>query len=174
MADIRRPQVIVTTVNAEGESVFEPGIEPDYAYDPQQPWLEFALAWGVDSVEESWRAERTVDPFFPPRGGVRCSVLRWGARNSALDRVMPDVVDPRLAQLDEVHPHDRSVDGFHATATTDLLIVLEGEITLELENGDVRRVRAGDIVVQRGTSHNWRNDSDAEAVVACVMLGTPG
>jgi len=43
--------------------------------------------------------------------------------------------------------------------------VLEGEITLVLDTGQTR-LKAGDVVVQRGTNHAWSNLSGRPAVVA--------
>jgi uncharacterized cupin superfamily protein len=47
--------------------------------------------------------------------------------------------------------------------------VLEGEITLVLDDSEVV-LRAGDIVVQRGTDHAWANRSDAVAKVAFILV----
>jgi len=47
---------------------------------------------------------------------------------------------------------------FHHTATLDYDIVLEGEVTLGLEQGDIL-LRAGDCVVIPAVMHSWRTDS---------------
>ena len=57
----------------------------------------------------------------------------------------------------------------HDTDTVDYLIVLNGEITLVLETGDVR-LRAGDTCVDRGVFHGWRNDTDSMAMAAVVTV----
>lgn len=59
----------------------------------------------------------------------------------------------------------------HRTVTVDVGVVLAGELTLELDSGESRALRAGDLVVQRGTMHGWRNDGPAVARVAFVLLG---
>ena len=48
--------------------------------------------------------------------------------------------------------------GMHFTDTADHFYVLEGEVVLVLESGDVV-MRAGDMGVLRGAVHGWRNDS---------------
>ncbi|HKT56517.1 MAG TPA: cupin domain-containing protein [Microbacterium sp.] len=58
----------------------------------------------------------------------------------------------------------------HRTESVDYGIVLEGEITLILDDSEVV-ARAGDIVVQRGTDHAWANRTDAVARVAFVLVG---
>ena len=45
----------------------------------------------------------------------------------------------------------------HRTVSLDYGTVIEGEVELELDGGEVRRVRKGDLVVQRGTVHKWTN-----------------
>ena len=51
------------------------------------------------------------------------------------------------------------------TRTLEFGLVLEGEIVLVLDTQEVR-VKAGDIIVQRGTNHAWSNRSARPAVVA--------
>lgn len=47
----------------------------------------------------------------------------------------------------------------HRTNSIDYGIVLSGEVELELDDGVVETCRAGDVTVQRGTIHLWRNPS---------------
>jgi quercetin dioxygenase-like cupin family protein len=47
----------------------------------------------------------------------------------------------------------------HRTNSLDYGIVLSGEVELELDDGAVEVCRAGDVIVQRGTIHLWRNAS---------------
>ena len=53
----------------------------------------------------------------------------------------------------------------HKTRTLDFCIVLEGEIVLVLDTQEVR-LKAGEIVIQRGTNHAWSNRTNRPAVVA--------
>ncbi|KAK8056911.1 hypothetical protein PG993_002138 [Apiospora rasikravindrae] len=55
----------------------------------------------------------------------------------------------------------------HRTVSLDYGVVLEGEVDLVLDSGEVRRMRRGDLAVQRGTMHAWRNPSETEW---CRML----
>ena len=61
--------------------------------------------------------------------------------------------------------------GMHRTDTLDYAIVMSGEISLELDGGVQKHFVAGDIVVQQGTRHAWRNRSATAATVAFCMLG---
>lgn len=58
----------------------------------------------------------------------------------------------------------RAVSPMHRTISLDYGVVLEGEIELELDSGETRRLPRGDIFVQRGTTHLWRNPSDTQPV----------
>jgi quercetin dioxygenase-like cupin family protein len=50
----------------------------------------------------------------------------------------------------------------HRTNSIDYGIVLSGQVELELDDGVVETCSAGDVIVQRGTIHLWRNPSDTE------------
>ncbi|MCW3000724.1 MAG: cupin [Conexibacter sp.] len=62
--------------------------------------------------------------------------------------------------------------GFHTTPTVDYVILLDGELHLELDNGEETLVRAGDIVVQNATRHAWHNRTASPARFAVVLVGT--
>ena len=57
----------------------------------------------------------------------------------------------------------------HRTDTVDYGIVLDGEVYLILEREETL-LRAGDVVVQRGTNHAWHNRSDRVARMAFINL----
>ncbi len=57
----------------------------------------------------------------------------------------------------------------HRTETLDYVIVLEGEIDMDLDDSTVHLV-AGDTLIQRGTNHAWCNRSNANARVVFVLL----
>ncbi len=59
----------------------------------------------------------------------------------------------------------------HRTNSLDYGIVLSGSVELELDDGAVTTVNAGEIIVQRGTIHAWRNPSTDNTVrMAFVLL----
>lgn len=59
--------------------------------------------------------------------------------------------------------------GMHKTATLDYVVVLRGEVTLVLDEADVT-LKPGDVVVQRGTNHDWVVHGDEPALLAVVMI----
>ena len=66
--------------------------------------------------------------------------------------------------------HDgRKHPGMHRTDTVDYAIVLEGEIWSVMDEGETL-MRAGDVLIQRGTNHAWANRSDKTARIAFVLI----
>jgi hypothetical protein len=61
--------------------------------------------------------------------------------------------------------------GLHTTDTLDYDIVLEGEITLELDDGAEVLLRQGDVIIQCGTRHARRNKSARPVTMAFVLIG---
>jgi uncharacterized protein with PhoU and TrkA domain len=57
----------------------------------------------------------------------------------------------------------------HTTDTVDYAIVLQGEIVAVMDR-DETILRAGDILIQRGTPHGWENRSDHLARIAFVLI----
>jgi quercetin dioxygenase-like cupin family protein len=57
----------------------------------------------------------------------------------------------------------------HRTQSLDYGIVLDGEIELILDSGEARTVRKSDVVIQRGTNHQWRNKSKTEWARMCFV-----
>jgi len=62
---------------------------------------------------------------------------------------------------------------WHATDTVDYTIVLLGELWMQLDEGEVH-LRTGDVVIQRGTNHNWVNRGTQACIVAFVLIATEG
>jgi quercetin dioxygenase-like cupin family protein len=57
----------------------------------------------------------------------------------------------------------------HRTETIDYIAVLAGEMDMDMDDSTVK-LKAGDIMVQRGTNHAWANRSKARARVAFVLV----
>ena len=57
----------------------------------------------------------------------------------------------------------------HRTETIDYAIILEGELTLILDDSEVL-LKAGDVTVQCGTNHAWSNRSDKPCRIAFILV----
>lgn len=70
---------------------------------------------------------------------------------------------------DVARGHPPRHPAIHRTRTLDYVIVLEGEIDLLLDDGEVR-LAAGDVVIQRGTNHAWVNRGDKPCRLGMVFI----
>lgn len=58
----------------------------------------------------------------------------------------------------------------HRTDSIDYAVVLSGEIDMELEQGAEVHLKAGDVLVQRGTVHCWVNRGKTPCTIAFVLV----
>lgn len=73
---------------------------------------------------------------------------------------------PGLAEkFEPEHP------GMHTTDSIDYDVVLEGEVTLELDDGVEVLLKRHDVSVQHGNRHAWRNKTDRPATMLFVLIG---
>ena len=57
----------------------------------------------------------------------------------------------------------------HRTESIDYAVVMSGEIDMEMD-GAMIHLKAGDVLVQRGTIHNWINTGTAPCVIAFALI----
>ncbi|MBM5812942.1 MAG: cupin domain-containing protein [Gammaproteobacteria bacterium] len=88
------------------------------------------------------------------------------AKSSRLEELLATdgMVEAQSRTAGSAHP------GMHATDTIDYSIVVEGEITLVLDEEQVV-LRAGDLLVQGGVSHTWINHTDRPVRMLGVLVG---
>ena len=89
------------------------------------------------------------------------------------DAEMVAKLDPQKA-FAVVGAAHRVVEGarhpmMHRTDTVDYAIILEGEIDMLLDEEDVH-LKAGDVVIQRGTNHAWANRYDKICRIAFILI----
>jgi mannose-6-phosphate isomerase-like protein (cupin superfamily) len=61
----------------------------------------------------------------------------------------------------------------HQTDSIDYAVVLSGEIDMELDEEEVH-LKVGDVMIQRGTMHNWVNRGPEPCFIAFVLIATEG
>lgn len=110
--------------------------------------------------------------LLPAAGGTRLRILDFPPEREAT--VTPEQARAAFAAIGApdaaMHRGEGSPHPFmHRTETVDYGIVLEGEIVLVLDGGETA-LKAGDVVVQRGTSHAWANRSGRNARMAFVLI----
>lgn len=73
-----------------------------------------------------------------------------------------DLIQPNGTVLLMVDFAPGHVSFMHRTQSLDYGVVIEGDMELKLDSGEARSLKRGDVVVQRGTNHAWRNTSETE------------
>jgi mannose-6-phosphate isomerase-like protein (cupin superfamily) len=147
------------------------GPAPDVRADPARPGYASARLWVTDIhpakiVLETLHLPHTIEP---PAGGSVCRVVTfppddaWKGKvgAAAVQAYFRSMGSPGASTYSPLAPHPY----MQKTRTLEFGLVLEGEIALVLDTQDVR-LKAGDIVVLRGSNHAWSNRSTRPAVVA--------
>lgn len=141
----------------------------------------------VVTGHDAWgRAVFASDCRFEPAdipSGDAAFCLVWAAPDLPVDN--NDPVDGRdrdagltlrggsAIRVTDMYPGQQSP--MHRTSSLDYGIVLSGQLELELDDGAKTLLHSGDIVVQRGTIHLWRNPSETETcrIVFVLTAATP-
>ncbi len=110
------------------------------------------------------------------RPGVS-SVVAWTSEGFPVDN--DGEADEALRQTGTTHANGTvfriiefapgNAERNHRTDSLDYAVVLSGEIDMDLD-GTTVHVKAGDVIVQRGTIHNWINRGSEPCVIAFVLI----
>jgi quercetin dioxygenase-like cupin family protein len=136
---------VLTGHDADARAVISTDTEMNFR-DAVGGDAKFAVIWSTDSFPSDNQAD--VDG-----GRNDIPIARKGGSVLRIVDMKPGVRSP-----------------FHRTVSLDYGIVLEGEVVLELDDGEETVIRKGDVVVQRGTIHAWINRSEDWARMAFVLL----
>jgi len=142
-ADVRR---VVTTIDSKDKAVvLLDGANPHKKVRPQAQTVS-RLLWVTDQTpaDLSGSADRAAIDIgiMPPRGGTVFRIVEFA---------------PGVAPRN------------HRTDSIDYAVIVSGEIDMELDDSVVH-LKAGDVLVQRGTIHNWVNRGTQPCVIAFVLI----
>ena len=136
---------IVTGHDTQGNSIVTIDETPENIVS-RRPGHSSSLIWSTDAVPAD--NNLTIDEGL--RDPAAC------AAQGALFRVIEYA--PGVASR------------MHRTMTVDYAIVMSGEIGMVLDHGKEVHLRAGDVIVQRGTVHDWINRSTAPCQIAFILI----
>jgi naringenin degradation protein FdeH len=171
---LRKIRRVVTGHNDRGKSIIlsdapSPhvlSLMDDPPFGLTDLWVTSATP--ADNTGTTDTAARTI-VLEPPRGGSIFRVVEFppdGLTAGKLDRhKLFDAMGAGGAMDQDASRHP----GMHKTATIDYALVLSGEIHAVLDEGETL-LRAGDVLVQRGTNHAWSNRSGAPCLVAFILI----
>jgi mannose-6-phosphate isomerase-like protein (cupin superfamily) len=112
------------------------------------------------------------------RLGVEASVV-WTTKGFPVDNDDPQDGSARPVATSErdgtvfrvVRLDPGAAPRIHRTDSIDYAVVIEGEIYMELDDGVGVTLKQGDVLVQRGTIHNWFNRGSVPCTIAFVLVG---
>lgn len=144
---------------------------PDVRVDPARPGFALQRMWVVDSFPAKLVYETLHLPhvLVPPAKGSVLNVFTFPPEAEWKGKVGQREVQAYFQTMGAPGASTYSPQApnpyMQKMRTLDLCMVLEGEIWLMLDTQEVR-VKAGEIVINRGTNHAWSNRSTKPAVVA--------
>jgi mannose-6-phosphate isomerase-like protein (cupin superfamily) len=170
---IWRVRRVLTGHDAGGRSTFiADGEAPNVKEMASMPGLALTDLWETAAAPASNAGEQDAAArpvrLEPPKNGTILRIVEFPP-----DSAWRGGADGAAAfkSIGAGHAQDRGSSDpmMHKTSTVDYIIVLKGEIYAVMETGE-KLLRAGDILVQRGTNHSWSVRGNEPCVVAAVLV----
>jgi hypothetical protein len=176
MVRVRR---VVTGIDGDGRAtVISDGVAPRFHDFDSIPGMSETFVWKTEPGAPIPAAAEDRTP------SAASMVALPGETQLKVVRFPPDAVfadpgfDPEAAATEQARAQPGLAElfepdepGMHTTDTIDYALVLDGEIALELDAGETVSLGRGDVVIQNGTRHAWRNPTGAPATVAFFCVG---
>lgn len=171
----RSTRRIVTGHDQAGRSIiWKDGPAPSIFEPKARPGEAITELWRTDAAPASNRG--SDDPAAAPPAAPQL----MPPVNGTVFRIVDFPPDAQVQGADAAqlfaefgasgaHAKDGRHAMMHKTATVDYALVLEGEICAVMDVGETV-MKAGDVLIQRGTSHSWANRSDKPCRVAFILV----
>jgi quercetin dioxygenase-like cupin family protein len=131
----------ITTHNAEGKATFSDAFPEELEWKGLPNGAGFGLGYTTEQYPVDFNNDKDLSSY------------------KSYLQSPPGLVVPGGTVLRFVDCPPNSVSPMHRTVSLDYGVVLEGEIELLLDSGETRAMKRGDVAIQRGTNHAWRNPS---------------
>lgn len=169
---------VVTGHNAEGRAVVtSAGPLPTVVEIAAIPGTVFHEVWST--LQSPAVVDNGPDPTLgplvlpPPQGGTRIRFVDIPPDTPEFLARGAERMHDAFSQIGDVAASTVKTDSphplMHRTESVDYGVVIEGELTLVLDEGEVP-LRPGSVVVQRGTNHAWANRSGAPCRMLFVLV----
>ena len=175
--DIRPIRRVVTGHDARGRAVVAmDGPAASVLHRPSRPGVALTDLWATSGTPAARTDADPVDRpvvLHPPPGGTVFRIIQFDPEDpGAVAHADGAAAFAAMGAAGTVvagarHPY------MHRTDTVDYAVVLQGSITMLLDEEDVE-LSAGDVIVQNGTSHAWANRGHAPCLMAFVLIDAPG
>ena len=170
---IWRVRRVLTGHDAGGRSGFiADGLAPNVKEMASMPGLALTDLWETGAAPASNAGDRDAADrpvrLEPPKNGTILRIVEFPP-----DSAWRQGADAKAAfkSIGAGHVKDRASSDpmMHKTGTVDYIIVLKGEIHAVMETGE-KLLRAGDVLVQRGTNHSWSVRGTEPCIVAAILV----
>ena len=167
----------VVTMNVDGKSVVLSDDKMQAYEFKSVPGYEHTLVW-VDPTTPNLRNGqgfvRYPASVVPGPGGTSLHFVTFPPSSVLADPSFDGEAARReaLVRLRGLADHFEQEDpAMHKTNTVDYAVVYDGEIWLELDDAKTIHLKKGDVVVQNGTRHAWRNKGNAPVTMLFFLNG---
>lgn len=166
---------VITGDDAQGRSsIVDDGPSPAVRLVPERPGYRVTNLWRTGAAPAPVAAPDDIADHkgvAPPPGGTVLRIIDFPPEPQDAQELQRQLHatfgsmfrDAQHAPQPGEHP------GMHRTATVDYALMLEGELVAIMDDGETV-LRAGDVLVQRGTRHAWANRSGRPARIAFVLI----
>jgi hypothetical protein len=168
-----RVRRVVTGHDADGRSSFlMDGLAPNVKEMESMPGVALTDLWETTTSPASnqGNADAAARPvkLEPPKAGTLLRIVEFPPDSNWRGKAD---AGRAFDSIDAGHAPDHSSDDpmRHKTNTVDYIIVLKGEIYALMEEGETL-LKAGDILVQRGTNHSWSVRGNEPCIVAAILV----
>ena len=167
----------VVTENVNGKAV----VQSDQALSAYEfktvPGYEHTLIWvnpTTPDLSQKQIFDQYPDSVVPGPGGTSLHFVTFPPGSVFVDPCFdgPAAQEEALVRLRGLADHFEKEDpGMHKTNTVDYSVVYDGEMWLELDDGKTLYLKRGDVVVQNGTRHAWRNKGTQPVTMLFFLNG---
>jgi hypothetical protein len=181
-SDLPPPKRALTGRDEAGKSVFKSfDVTPKVVEIDANPGLTFYELYRTEGMPRLTGLE--ADPMiegtkaFPGPRGTIFRLISYSPKRPEGWKPPPGVTfESGLKEMSEKVPgmgdhFERGAPGMHTSDTIDYGVVVRGEMTLELDDGQKVHLRQCDCVVQNGTRHRWRNPLTEPCLMAFISIG---
>lgn len=130
---------IITTNNDKAQAIFSSRVPQELPWQPIPDGANFSLVYATDEIPVQLSDDKDLTTYMRYLDNKPGIIIHGGTVCRYVD-ISPGMTSP-----------------MHRTVSLDYGVVIEGDVELILDSGETKLLHRGDVVIQRGTNHAWRN-----------------